>query len=313
MAVVDMLPEGCIANIVSLTTPRDACRVAVVASMFKSAAESDAVWERFLPPDYKEIITRAVDVPAPPGPSSSSFPFASKKQLFLWLSEHPLLIDHGTKSFSLERSSGRKCYMLAARNLTIVWGDTPRYWRWISLPESRFSEVAELVDVCWLEIRGKINTSMLSPDTTYAAFFVFKSTAGAQGFEYQPAEVAVGISGGESKTQSVFLDPEGGKRLRYQIVPRHSGVFRHGFSIGNRWRQRALADQGRESELNGESDRKYPKPRGDGWMEIELGEYINQGGEDKDLEMSVLEVEGGGWKSGLIVQGIEIRPKAVDN
>lgn len=203
--------------------------------------------------------------------------------------------------------------MLAARNLTIVWGDTPRYWRWISLPESRFSEVAELVDVCWLEIRGKINTSMLSPDTTYAAFFVFKSTAGAQGFEYQPAEVAVGISGGESKTQRVFLDPEGGKRLRYQIVPRHSGVLRRGFSIGNRWRQRALADQGRESELNGESDRKYPKPRGDGWMEIELGGYFNQGGEDRELEMSVLEVEGGGWKSGLIVQGIEIRPKAVDN
>ncbi|OIT36575.1 f-box protein pp2-b1 [Nicotiana attenuata] len=41
------------------------------------------------------------------------------------------------KSFSLEKWSGKKCYMLAARSLKIVWADTPRYWRWISLPESR--------------------------------------------------------------------------------------------------------------------------------------------------------------------------------
>lgn len=173
----------------------------------------------------------------------------------------------------------------------------------------RFSEVAELIDVCRLEIRGKINTSMLSPNTTYAAFFVFKSTAKAYGFVYQPVEVAVGVSGSESETQSVYLDPEGGQRLQYQIVPRNP-VFRRSFSIGNRWRQRTT------SVLNGEisSDRKYPKVRGDGWMEIEMGEYFNKGGggEDKELEMSVMEVERGDWKSGLIVQGIEIRPKVVD-
>ncbi|KAF7131510.1 hypothetical protein RHSIM_Rhsim09G0130600 [Rhododendron simsii] len=275
--------------------------LAVVGSTFKSAAESDAVWERFLPSQYKDIITRAVDFPNLTRSSSSSF--ASKKQLYLWLSDHPLLIDQGTKSFSLEKSSGRICYMLAARNLTIVWGDTPSYWRWISIPESRFSEVAELINVCWLEIRGKINTSMLSPNTTYAAFFVFKSTVGAYGFEYQPTEVAVGVSGSESETQSVYLDPEGGQRLQYQIVPRNP-VFHRGFSIGNRWRQRTTSV----------CDRKYPKVRGDGWVEIEMGEYFNKGGggEDEELEMSVMEVERGDWKSGLIVQGIEIRPKVVD-
>ncbi|KAI8539461.1 hypothetical protein RHMOL_Rhmol09G0184800 [Rhododendron molle] len=305
MAGVDVLPEECIADVVSLTSPQDACRLAVVGSTFKSAAESDAVWERFLPSHYKDIITRAVDFPNLT-PSSSSF--ASKKQLYLWLSDHPLLIDQGTKSFSLEKSSGRICYMLAARNLSIVWGDTPSYWRWISIPESRFSEVAELINVCWLEIRGKINTSMLSPNTTYAAFFVFKSTAEAYGFEYRPAEVAVGVSGSESESQSVYLDPERGQRLQFQIAPRNP-VFRRGFGIGSRRRQRTT------SVLNGEScDRKYPKARGDGWMEIEMGEYFNKGGggENKELEMSVMEVERGDWKSGLIVQGIEIRPKVVD-
>ncbi|PSR98854.1 F-box protein [Actinidia chinensis var. chinensis] len=285
------LPEGCIANVVSLTSPQEACRVSMVGSTFRSAAESDAVWEKFLPRDYDDIVARAV---APPPR------FDSKKQLYLWLSDHPLIIDNATKSFWLEKRSGRRCYMLAARNLAIVWGDTPSYWRWTSLPESRFPEVAELVSVCWLEIRGKINTSVLSPSTTYAAYLVFKSTASTYGFQYQPAVVSVGISGAESETRNVFLDPEGGQRMRYQIMPRRIRIFNRTLA-SNMFRSHAC--------ISRESEHQYPKVRGDGWMEIELGEYFNKGGEDSEMEMSLMEVNGGDWKSGLVVQGIEIRPK----
>ncbi|XP_052170322.1 putative F-box protein PP2-B12 isoform X3 [Diospyros lotus] len=282
------LPEGCIADILALTGPRGACRLALVASTFRSAAESDAVWERFLPADYKDILARAVlDFNSPPP--------ASKKGLYLWLSDHPLLIDGGTKSFNLEKSSGRKCYMLAARDLAIVWGDTPTYWRWTPLPDSRFLEVAELVEVCWLEIRGKISTRILSPNTTYAAFLVFKSTAGTHGFEYLPAEVAMGISGCEHKT-TAYLDPVSGQGHQNQIVPMGIGPFR-------RHTLRRHVAQHREG------DNQYPKVREDGWLEVELGEYFNEGGEERELEMSVMEVRGGNWKSGLIIQGIDIRPK----
>ncbi|XP_052170356.1 putative F-box protein PP2-B12 isoform X6 [Diospyros lotus] len=273
------LPEGCIADILALTGPRGACRLALVASTFRSAAESDAVWERFLPADYKDILARAVlDFNSPPP--------ASKKGLYLWLSDHPLLIDGGTKSFNLEKSSGRKCYMLAARDLAIVWGDTPTYWRWTPLPDSRFSEVAELLAVCWLEIRGKISTRILSPNTTYAAFLVFKLAAVAYGFEYLPADVAMGISGGEHKTQTAYLDPVAGQRpqIRRHVLRRHVAQHREG-------------------------DNQYPKVREDGWMEVELGEYFNEGGEERELEMSVMEVRGRHWKRGLIIQGIDIRPK----
>lgn len=50
--------------------------------------------------------------------------------------------------------------------------------------------------------------------------------------------------------------------------------------------------------------------REDGWLEIELGEY-HVGFDEEELEMSVLETRDGGWKGGIIVQGIEIRPKEV--
>jgi hypothetical protein len=63
------------------------------------------------------------------------------------------------------------------------------------------------------------------------------------------------------------------------------------------------------SEPARENNGQYPKKRGDGWLEIELGEFFCKEGEDRELEMSVQEVKGGDWKGGLIVEGIEIRPK----
>ncbi|XP_062178222.1 putative F-box protein PP2-B12 [Alnus glutinosa] len=290
-----VLPEDCIASVLSFTSPSDACRSSLVSTNFRSAAESDALWKSFLPPQYQSIISRSAD--------SSSLAFSSKKELYLRLCDHPLLIDDGRKSFSLERRSGKICYMLSPKDLAIVWMEAPCYWRRTCLPEARFPEVAELLSVCWLEIRGKINTRMLSPATLYTSYLVFKVTAGSFGFENQPVEVAVGVVGSEGHKRSVFLDAERGRRLRYQIVPRGVGLFNRNRMMGFQ------APQPREEE---EEDGECPKERGDGWLEIELGEFFNGGDDDDDdgeMEMSVLEVKGGNWKGGLIVQGIEIRPK----
>ncbi|TMW96596.1 hypothetical protein EJD97_007122 [Solanum chilense] len=287
----DELPEGCIATALSLTSPKDACRLALVASTFRSAAESDAVWERFLPPDYYDIISRFID-----GPDSLNF--GSKKDLYLYLCDNPILIDGGTKSFSLEKGSGKKCYMLAARSLQIVWVDTPRHWRWISLPESRFSEVAELLDVCWFDISGKINTNMLSPDTTYGAYLVFTTKTRTCGFENQPAESSVGIAGHERYTHTFYLNPRGGRRqYRYQVVPRRLGIFTHHMA-------RILREETEDAPKG-----CRPKQRSDGWMEIELGEFFVKRGQEAEVEISLTEVKGGDRKAGLIIEGIDIRPK----
>ncbi|KAH9734544.1 F-box protein [Citrus sinensis] len=288
-AEMGLLPEGCIANVISFTTPRDACRLSSVSTVFKSAAESDAVWERFLPPDYPSLLSDA----ASSSSSSSSLHFSSKKELYFSLCHNPILIDEGKKSFSLDKQSGKKCYMISARDLLIVWGDTPTYWRWTSVPEARFPEVAELICVCWLEIRCKINTRSLSPRTLYAAYLVYKPTAGSYGFEYQPIDVSVGVVGSESQTRTVYLDAERGQRQRYHY-PRRIGLF-------NRSR--------RQASMPKENDGCYPKERDDEWLEIELGDFFNKEDEDGELEMSVLEVAAGDWKGGLIIQGIEIRPK----
>ncbi|CAB4298923.1 unnamed protein product [Prunus armeniaca] len=305
------LPEECLANVVSLTTPRDACRLSSVSRSFKSVSESDAVWDRFIPPETHTILSLqspSSSVSSSPSSTSNS-KSKSKKELYLTLCDKQVLIEQGKMSFSLDKSSGKKCYMISARALSIVWAgaDTPDYWKWISLPDSRFEEVAELLMVCWLEIRGKIGRRMLSPSTLYKAYLVFKLTARAYGFDHHPAEVWVGMLGGEEPTRHrVFLDAERGQNTAYHIGPgpRLIGLINRRHFLGFQSSQ--------PREIN---EAQYPKERDDGWLEIELGEFFCLGGGDGgdgELEMACLEVTSGHSKGGLIVQGIEIRPKIKD-
>nr|XP_043633055.1 uncharacterized protein LOC122604230 [Erigeron canadensis] len=186
------------------------------------------------------------------------------------------------QSFSLDRLSEKKCYNLAARDLSITWGDDPRYWRWISLPESRFTEVAELIEVCWLEVQGTISTSILSTDTRYAAYLVYKLTPDHP-FEYYPVEVFIKLGGVESQTKTVYLDP----KVRQRPILDH-------FSV--------------RIQSNAGPPLNDPKPRQDEWLEIELGEFFNQE-EVRELKMTMKVVDEISWKHGIIIQGIDIRPK----
>ncbi|XP_038878692.1 F-box protein PP2-B10-like [Benincasa hispida] len=278
------LPEGVVAKILSLTTPPDVCRSSAVCRTFVAASQSDIVWDRFLPTDWELLISRRK-------PSNLNFdPISSpKKETFFSLCDSPLLIDDGNKSFSLDKWSGKKCIMLGARDLSIVWSDMPVYWTWEPHPESRFAEVAVLLNVWWLEIKGKLSCKMLCPATTYAAYFVFKmSERRYYGFDIVAADAAVAIVAGECWTSRVCLDP-----FLDNAPPK---------------RRRRTPCLRRNPLGNSMSRAKQPQERHDGWFEIELGELHNNGGDD-EIEFFLKEVNCNYSKSGLIVQGIDIRPK----
>ncbi|KAG7969300.1 hypothetical protein I3843_07G024600 [Carya illinoinensis] len=85
---LDLLPEDCFTQTMSLSTsPQDVCRSVLVSSLIRFVADSDTVWEKFLPPNYEEILSRLV----------SPFVYSSKKELFARLS-NPQLIDGGRKN-----------------------------------------------------------------------------------------------------------------------------------------------------------------------------------------------------------------------
>ncbi|KAI3934428.1 hypothetical protein MKW98_002935 [Papaver atlanticum] len=197
---MERLPEGCISDILSLTTPADVCRSSLFSTLFKSAADSDVLWEKFLPDDYQDIISKALL----PFPSAAA---PSKKELYYRLSDVPLLIDGGSKSFHLQKSSGKKCIMLGAKELGIAWGDDRRHWSWRGYPGSRFANVAELEWVCWLDIHGKLETRLLSPKTFYAAYLVLKFKESLYRFNKKPVKARVEVVGRAGDNNSV---PNGG-------------------------------------------------------------------------------------------------------
>ncbi|XP_024931088.1 putative F-box protein PP2-B12 [Ziziphus jujuba] len=267
------LPEGCIAHIFSLVSPRDACKCSAVSSKFRLAADSDAVWEMFLPSHWEDIISRSV----------SPVEFSSLKALYFHLSHSPILLDHGKKTFALDKESGKISYMLGPDDLSIDWSCVPDVWDGkFPIPyayfygndkrlSSRFWEVEHINDIVYLKIHGRIQMKLLSPNTTYAAYLVYWPRVNP----FHEPEMYVSVRFVSERVENeveevAYLQPD-------MFMP-----------------------EGARRGLE----------RSDEWMEVEMGEFFTSQ-DDIEVEMRLREpsVFHIGIASGLDLQGIEIRPK----
>nr|XP_020152037.1 F-box protein At2g02240 [Aegilops tauschii subsp. strangulata] len=253
------LLEELLSAALSRTSPRDACRAAAVSAAFGTAADSDAVWACFLPSGRDlPLLADGEQLPC------------RKKDLFLRLSGSPVLLPGGLLSMWLDRETGAGCYMVPARELSIGWG---------ALADSRSSESAELILVCWLYIRGKIDSKMLSQGSIYSVYMVYKFanylyglSDGYYGLELPVQKASVSV-GDNHQIRKVCIHPNQQRSMRRNC---HATL---------------------------------PHKRADGWMELELGEFVCEGHEDGDVSFGLSEMKDLSRKNGLIVQGIEIRHK----
>ncbi|KAG4390338.1 hypothetical protein GLYMA_06G271066v4 [Glycine max] len=126
--ITKVLPEECVATIISLTSPKDACQLSLVSPSFKEIADSDAVWANFLPSDCEDIIDQS---------STPTLNLLSKKQIYAHLCDYHVLFDNGNMTLSLAKATGKKCIIVSAKGFKISWGDKPCDWYWESTPESR--------------------------------------------------------------------------------------------------------------------------------------------------------------------------------
>lgn len=157
--------------------------------------------------------------------------------------------------------------------------------------------------MCWLEIRGKISTKMLSPQTSYVAYLIFKLADTARGLGTPLQETAITVGEEAVSRKLVCLQPDDRGRRRLLQAP---------FRLWGGWGPAVGMGNDNEVEKNAKLPQKWESEGGgddDSWMEIEMGVFFNSNGEDGDVEMSFTEVKGGHWKRGLILHGIEIRPK----
>ncbi|CAL9123832.1 unnamed protein product, partial [Musa textilis] len=117
------------------------------------------------------------------------------------------------KKHWVDEKTGANCFALVARDLSITWGDDPRYWQWLPTKEAGEveTEVAALIDVCWLEIHGKLEMSLLTPAVGYEIFFVVMiSKEDAYGWE-TPVNLRVKFPDGrvEEHKESLLEKPRG--------------------------------------------------------------------------------------------------------
>ncbi|KAL1225472.1 F-box protein PP2-B13 [Cardamine amara subsp. amara] len=281
-----MLPEACVANILAFTSPVDTFSSSKVSSVFWLAADSDYVWEKFLPSDYKSLISQSSD---------HNRSFSSKKEIYRCLCDS-ILIDNDRKMFKINKFSGKITYILSARDISITQSDQASYWSWGNVSNSRFSESAELKTIDRLEVKGKIQTGVLSPNTKYGAYLIVKVTKGAYGLDLVPAETLIKSTNGQMNKNTAYLccldeKKQQMKRLFY----------------GNREERMTITVEA----LAADGKRREPKSRDDGWMEIELGEFETREGEDDEVNMSLTEVKGYQLKGGIVIDGIEVRPKCL--
>ncbi|KAI8537967.1 hypothetical protein RHMOL_Rhmol09G0064400 [Rhododendron molle] len=168
---------------------------------------------------------------------------------------------------------GKRCYMIGARGLNIGNGKILAHWNWASHPRTRVLEVAELVSVWWLGFRGKMNLELLSPRTTYVVYLVFKIAKDSRGLS-GPATAAIRTWETTVKTK----------------LPRRTVFLINGEHVTEEYYS--------------------PQERSDGWMEIHLGEFYVKREDYRLLQLKFQFVEEKDIeKKGLIIQGIEFRPK----
>ncbi|MCO5583843.1 hypothetical protein L7F22_037758 [Adiantum nelumboides] len=244
------LPRDCLLRIFSALSAPDVCRVARVCRPLRDIADSDDVWSSRLPSNP------AINTPS-----------LSRKDLYFRLSARLLRKDL-SQPYWLDPETGEGCFVKSARDLDIVWGGDPRYWRWEPQSDSWFVESTLLHDVCWLEVRGSLQGVFLPG--AYTVSFRMKLLDSQYGWALAPVKLFLSTSNGHSVESQRFFD---GRRFQ---------------RLSNLAPLRSLTSCS--------------------WMELDIGHFKVHQEMRIELKFCMMEIEGGNWKSGLVLDGVKIQP-----
>ncbi|KAF3622338.1 lectin [Capsicum chacoense] len=99
-----------------------------------------------------------------------------------------ILIWDGKTKYWVDRKTGKNCFMLFAKNLTITDQKDHRKWSWKRSKEDMRSEIAVMEEVVLLSVYGSFNAELLSADTKYKVEFVlqFRKSKNVSGWDKNP-------------------------------------------------------------------------------------------------------------------------------
>ncbi|KAF7825164.1 putative ripening-related protein 1 [Senna tora] len=307
-----VLPGDCISKIVSFTTPKDACRSTLVSSAFKEAADADAAWERFLPSDCKHIVSQS---------TSPRLNFLPAKQLYLHLCHHPLLLANGNMCIltlmssvvdieilhSWERGTAAQEFFLGQRE----WQKVLHAWC-----REPFDYLGNNTYVLELDFCARVQVwSAFRSFALIIQNFMFGNGATIIDIQ-EPGEIFSQVA----KLNYVWwFEVKGSFQTKHLSPNTAYAVF---FVFKFEREKRGFKDKyveftvNYEGSINGSLKRLILDPpenavqqREDGWMEVEMGDFFNENEHDDLVQFRIWETDGFYTKEGLVVEGVEFRPK----
>ncbi|XP_035838394.1 uncharacterized protein LOC110898700 isoform X2 [Helianthus annuus] len=235
-------------------------------NMERGILEHDANLEEKLPTDYKGIMKL----------SKIRLLWKRMKKAYSSIHREFLITDSQKRDiwFSLDKN-GKKCHTISSRKAGI--------WRShqdiMSFPESRFGE-AVLLDSDYIRIKTEVKSQLVSSETIYACYLVYKLPEDQSGFE---APLVVEDNQCDSGDKIWYI---------YLTSPQTPVI-------------RPKAGQNTHNPLNWWKIKGLPQQRNDGWIEVQIWELRAAATINMDLKL-----RSSGWKkfSGLVIEGIEFRP-----
>ncbi|XP_060670759.1 lectin [Ziziphus jujuba] len=140
-----------------------------------------------------------------------------------------ILLNQKRKKYWVDKNFNN-CFMLYSRDLSICWVDDCRYWQWTSVKETsdEFIDVAELLNVCWLEINGKFDTAKLSPGILYEVAYVVMLKDPAYGWEV-PVNIRLTLPDGSKQENKVnLMEKVRGQWIKIPVGEFKTPVQKHG-------------------------------------------------------------------------------------
>ncbi|XP_019183864.1 PREDICTED: putative late blight resistance protein homolog R1A-3 [Ipomoea nil] len=172
-------------------------------------------------------------------------------------------------SFAEDNDEDITNVFLEARRLDILNDHNPECWSWSRV--SGYDEVAVLLDVFWLEIKGTLDTKFLHKMTSYSAYLIFKLKPDAK------------------RLATAFTSVRYIRDKRSYSENRRSQVFLT------------------KKRFSSNDPGQFRKCRHDWWLEIKLGDFFISSTNEGEVEIRLWNTTPY-TKSGLIVKGIEVRP-----
>ncbi|KAM0070251.1 putative protein kinase RLK-Pelle-CrRLK1L-1 family [Helianthus debilis subsp. tardiflorus] len=228
-------------------------------------SDSDANWEEKLLVDYQDIMKR----------SKNSLQWTTKEEAYSIIYKGFLISDDETQIgiwFSLDKN-GKKCHMLSA---ALIWDWENK----VLSPESRFGEAIEWVCDWHFRIKTELQPQLVSSETTYACYLVYKLPKNQSRFE---APVTVKDKLCETGDTNWYI---------YLTSPQIPVI-------------RPKARQNTHNPLSRPKIKSLPQQRNDGWIEVQIWELRAATIIKMELELSFVDKRN---ISGLTIEGIEFRP-----